>query len=136
MYEERLIHNFKLMFPSVAEHAIRYVPQNDSELVVHLDDSASILYDDFNKSFRELPKDSNAMTKDECKKEYGKRLTAIMRNKGMSQLALSQITGIPQPSISAYASGKNIPGFYQADKIAKALGCSTDAFRYVDISKE
>jgi predicted XRE-type DNA-binding protein len=120
------------MFPYIAEHVRCYTPQGDFELLIHLDDGSSILYDDIYKSFRGLPANSDDMTRDECKREYGMRLTTIMDRRGISQSVLSEMTGIPQSIISSYVTGRNCPSFYQADKIAKALGCSTDDFRYVD----
>jgi transcriptional regulator with XRE-family HTH domain len=53
-----------------------------------------------------------------------------MALEGISQCELSERTGITQPSISDYMNGKKLPSFYTVDKIAKALGCSVDAFRY------
>jgi transcriptional regulator with XRE-family HTH domain len=55
-----------------------------------------------------------------------------MTRQGVSQLELSELTGIPQSTISNYLTGKFLPGFYNMDKIAKALKCSIDEFRYTE----
>jgi transcriptional regulator with XRE-family HTH domain len=54
-----------------------------------------------------------------------------MCRKGVTQSDLSFATGIAQPTLSGYINGKHEPGLYAIDKIAKALGCSVDEFRYI-----
>ena len=64
--------------------------------------------------------------------EFRQRLRRLMTRQGVSQLELSELTGIPQSTISNYLTGKFLPGFYNMDKIAKALKCSIDEFRYTE----
>lgn len=124
--------NFQMYFPSLASVAVDHYSVDDFELVVKLNDGSSILYDDIDKSIRNLPRDSRAMSERECKCEFGSRLRKIMAHRGITQAELSEMTGIQQASISRYCSGVKSPSFYNADKIAKALGCSIDEFRYLD----
>ena len=77
-----------------------------------------------------MPKDISNMSEDECKTEFSWRLRSRMQRKRVTQQDLSDMTGISQSCISGYLNGTNMPSFYKADKIAKALGCSVDDFRY------
>lgn len=123
--------NFKLNFPYLYKEAVSYEDLNGYDIIITLKNGASIVYDDVDKSFRNLPKDSNSMTEDECRREFGIRLEKIMNRKRITQEELSYKTGISQGMISNYITGRNSPSFYNVDKIAKALGCSVDEFRYI-----
>lgn len=123
--------NFKLNFPYLYKEAASYEEINGYDIIVTLKNGASIVYDDVDKSFRNLPKDSNSMTESECRREFGIRLEKIMNRKRITQEELSYKTGISQGMISNYITGRNSPSFYNVDKIAKALGCSVDEFRYI-----
>lgn len=125
-----MIHNYEKMFPSLANQTVGYIELNDFELLIKLEDGSKIIYDDFSKSYRNVPCDSHSMTEQECKKEFGIRLRKILERKGVSQLELSEKTGITPSDICNYVNGKISPTFYRVDKIAKALGCSVDEFRY------
>lgn len=126
-----LFDNFAMYFPSMAEDTITYEELNDFELVVKMSNGTTVLYDDIDHSFRRLPRSSDDMTEDECLTEFGCRLRKIMFRNGITQEELSERTGIAQPRISRYLRGKNSPTFYVVDRIAKALGCSVDEFRYI-----
>jgi DNA-binding Xre family transcriptional regulator len=124
------LHNFKLAFPHIFNKMIGYREVNDFDLLVTLEGGKKILYDDFDKTFRALPKDVSDMSEEECKSEFAYRLRTHMKRKLVSQRDLSDMTGISQSTLSRYLVGISIPSFYKADKIAKALGCSVDEFRY------
>lgn len=133
MYErftDDMIKRFELYFPTMSKQAIRYKADSPSTLIIELNDGDVILWDDDDTSFRHLPSDSNNMTEVQCRREFSHRLRRIMLHKGVTQMDLSTRTGIPQSQISKYASGKALPGFYNVDRIAKALNCSADELRY------
>ena len=127
----QLIDDFNKWLPSIARHAISYHEGYRAELIIELDDGDWISYDGFNRTVRNLPFDSNDMSEIEFRREFGIRLSDIMWHKGVSETRLAELTGISQVSISNYITGKTTPSFYIVDKIAKVLGCSTEAFRYV-----
>lgn len=128
---EYLISQFKLHFPSFAMRAVRYEADayRSEWLIVFLDNGDRLLFDSYQHTIRNLPRVSECMTEDETRYEFGRRLEKIMMSKGVTQLALSEATGIKQSTISDYINYKHTPSFYAADKIAKALGCSIDEFR-------
>lgn len=129
---ERLYTNFEYYFPSFAKDAVAsYTGSNrPSELIVRLSDGSFILYDDDEQTVRNLPNDLHNMSKKEYTKEFSYRLRKMLQTEGVSQQELSDWTGIAQSNISKYIRGVICPSFYIVDKIAKALGCSTDQFRY------
>lgn len=126
-----IISTFKLYFPGFFRKAVKCLQLDDREVYAELDDGRRVLYDDSDNSIRRLPVNSRTMTERECLVEFGLRLRKIMNNKGISQIELSEKTGISKPVLSLYMNGNRNPGFYNVDKIAKALGCSVDEFRYV-----
>lgn len=131
--EEIAIHDFQIYFPSVAAMIDSYHYREDFfEVVAKLNDGSTVVFDHLDKTIRNLPKDSNAMSEEECRRELGLSLRKLMFIKGIAQKDLSETTGISEHMISNYIRGKSTPSFYTIDKIAKALGCSTDALRYID----
>ena len=131
-----MIDNLKAYFPYIARDMEEWCETDRGELIIRMQNGDTFLYDDDNQTLRLLPKDCNSMTEDECLFEFGKRLRKIMFYKGFNQAKLSSATGIPQGVISGYVTGRINPGFYNVDRIAKALGCSIEDFRYTDIFNE
>ena len=127
-----IIEQLDRLFPFIVKEAVTYKKNSDFEWLIILSDGSSVLYDEFNKTIRRLPGNSNELTEQECRIEFGSRVRMYMDRKGISQSELSNRTGIVQSQLSNYMTGKTTPSFYIADKIAKALNCSIDEFRYVD----
>lgn len=128
---ERMYENFMIRFPRIAESVTTYCLTGDFDITIRLQDGTTFLYDDIEGSIRRLPSDSGSMTKKECNREFGDRLYRMMNRKGITQLELSERTGLTQAQISNYINGKSTPSFYVVDRIAKALKCSIEYFRYV-----
>ena len=57
---------------------------------------------------------------------FSEQLKTAMATMQISQIELSERTGIGKSSISQYISGKNIPKETTKKKIAKALGCTVE----------
>lgn len=126
-----IVERFKLYFPVLYYETERYLRIDDYGLTAELKDGSVIEYDDMSISFRNLPSNSRELTEQECKREFGMRLKKMLGRKGMTQSDLAEATGIQQSLLSTYMNGKTMPSLYVIDKIAKALDCSTDEFRYV-----
>lgn len=122
--------NFMQYFKNIASSAIVYIDDSPYELIVKLSDGTTVSYNDLNCTLRTLPNDCMCMTEEECKREFGIRLHAIMAYEGVTQQELSERTNIDQSAISKYITGKVMPSLFTADKIAKALGWTIDAFTY------
>lgn len=125
-----IIRELETYFPSVAKDAVSITENGPFELIVQVTNGAIYSYDDFSKTIRRLPNHRNELTEDEFRREFGIRLRKILDRKGISQTKLSFATGISQIGISKYVNGTRTPSFYTVDRIAKALGCSTEEFRY------
>lgn len=129
--DQARLRNLELHYPSLAENADKIIEGN-GELVIKRKDGTSVLFDEATAETRILPLDSSTMTDEEAVREFKFRLRRIMQRKGVTQTELSNRTGIEQCSISQYLTGKRNPSFRNVDKIARALGCSTDDLRYID----
>ena len=125
-----LYKNFEMRFPGIAQRVTDMRKGAAFEILMTLDDSTKMSYDDLDETIRKLPGDGSDMTIEECAIEFGIRLNRIMKIQGVSQLELSEATGITQPSISNYISGKIMPSFYSAVKIARYLDCNVEDFTY------
>ena len=73
------------------------------------------------------------MNEDVYKKEFGRRLIRIIKRKGFTQKELSELTGISERTLTRYICGKSIPSLLHIDKIARALNCSVDEFRFFEL---
>lgn len=127
----RMFNNFTMRFPFIAEKVAECLGTSEFDITMRLEDGDIFLYDDMDGSIRRLPSDSGSLTKDECNREFGERLLRILRRKCVTQSELSEKTGLTQAQISNYINGRNAPSFYVVDKIAKALNCSIEYFRYI-----
>lgn len=126
-----IVLNLKKYFPFLAGDATRFIKDGPHLLIVELKDDTYVLYNDLEKTFRNLPRNGEDLSEEEFRREFGYRLNKLMLFNGISQTELSNRTGITQSRISGYINGKVTPSFYKVDKIAKAIGCSTDDLRYV-----
>lgn len=57
-------------------------------------------------------------------KAFGERLWKCRDSVGMTQVQLSEVTGINQTQISHYELGYSIPGFINLVRLAKGMGMS------------
>ena len=128
--QDRIQENMKLHFPLITEHAVEFIQDDRTSVIAKLETGEAFLYDDLDKTMRKLPSNSRELTETELRREFVFRVRKIMMLKGFTQNELSEMTGISQPVLSNYLMGKNTPGFYAVDKIARALKCSVDDFRY------
>ena len=127
---EIMWHNFERQFPYVAAKAVRHHAESPLDLVVELGNGERYIFDDEMQSIRQLPATPD-LSEQAFKKEFCVRLRKLMARYNVNQIELAERTGIHEVTISRYLTGRSIPSFYAIDKIAKALGCSTDAFRYI-----
>lgn len=129
LYEE-----FELYFPNIAEKTVAFEEDYESfEVTVKLRNGDHLIFDSLEKSIRRVPNFSMVMNEDVYKKEFGRRLIRIVRRKGLTQKELSDLTGISERTLTRYTCGKSIPNLLHIDKIARALGCSVDEFRFFEL---
>ena len=122
---------FKMEFPYIASRVVEYTEyDNLFELVITEDNGARSLFDARDRTIRSLPRDPGNMTDEEFRREFSNRMIKNMRRAGVGQKELSERTGISQSQISKFSTAKRLPKIDAMDKIAKALNCSVDDFRY------
>lgn len=65
---------------------------------------------------------------------FGDNLRRLLKDRHMTELDLSRITGISNVLLSKYMRGKVMPSIYKVARIAYALDCSIDdlVFDYRD----
>jgi len=66
---------------------------------------------------------------DDVAARFPARLKELRTTAGLSQAALAERAGLPQPTISAYERGANAPPWAAVVSLADALGVTADAFR-------
>lgn len=121
---------FALDFRSINSHAVEYVPVNDYEMIVRLDDGDSVMYDREKRTIRNLPRDPSSMSEEQFRREFGYRLRRLMERRGMTQGELAERINSSQVTVSKYMCGKNTPSVFMVNKIAKTLNCSIDELTY------
>ena len=130
--DDKILANLGLYFPDIVQDGVSFEKTFDpNELKITLNNGSKFLYDDIDYTIRKLPTDRDNMSNHQIKREFGLRLKKIMYRRDITQEELSEKTGITQAMLSRYICGKALPGFSSVDKIAKALGCSVDEFRYI-----
>lgn len=113
-------------FPWIAKDVVEDRQIGDFELLVKLSNGETWLYDDFGNILHRFPDNENALTEEDYRHEFGRKLYRIMSRENVTQADLSRMTGLRQCQISNYVRGRTTPSFYNVHKIARALGCSVD----------
>ena len=131
MNDEDLLDRARMEFPRLFEEVKTYYSYAPLVLMIVLEDGRTFLYDDLNRTSTCLPSDDGAMTRSQTNRVFGILLRKVMQRKGMTQQMLADATGLQQYQICNYTYGKSSPSLYALDKIARALGCSVEEFRYV-----
>ena len=126
-----MIANCEAFYPFLLDDAIMTADIGHDELLIETRDGDRYIYDDLDKTFRKVSKDSNDVTEEEFRREFGYRLRTIMFRRGLTQDELSERSGVSRASISSYMRGKSSPTFYTLRKLARAMGCSIEDFSYI-----
>ena len=126
-----LLENLKTYFPFLANDIISWIKNDEWGITVRTRQGETFFYDDYEHTIRRLPKDSDKLTEEQCRLEFGTRLRRLMYGKGISQTELADQIGIQRTQLNNYINGKTSPSFYIVDRIAKALHCSIEDLRYI-----
>ena len=129
-YSKYLYDGLKSYFPHIERKVVECKQFGAFDLIVKLNDGTAYQYSELNNSIRRVPSNGDDMSENDCRREFGYRLAQRLRLKGMTYDDLSKKTGISVNSIYSYINGKKTPSFYKVDKIARALDCPIDYFRY------
>lgn len=113
-------------YPSIYERAVEYKMVSGFEWAIKLSDGSVVIFDRSEERIRNMTANADEMTEDEYRTELGHRIRSRMMMKGISQLELSELTGIKQPQLSRYINGNTLPSMYAIARIAKGLGCTVN----------
>ena len=129
---KQLFRNAHFYFPLFCDDAVDVYENSPFELILVMADGTRYSYYDYDNTIRKLPKGPE-LTEEEYREEFGIRLSDILYRRRISQDELSKMAGISRASINHYINGTTSPSFFNADRIARALHMSLDAFTYVPI---
>ena len=126
MYLE-VLKSFRINHPSSARKMRCWYPVGRFDIMVVLNDGSRIYYDFFKRSIREVsrsPEEKLNRNKEVYRNEFARRLKIKLREEGVTQLMLSEMTGINRNTISSYVRGTRLPDTWNLELIASAIPCS------------
>ena len=118
-----MFENFCFNFPLYRDEVESYRDYSDFELLVRLKSGKELIYEDIQCSVDFM---NNLSGEDAWRRRFGMKLRHLMYKSGLYQGDLAKMCGISMRSLSLYINGKSVPSLYNAEKIAKALGCTTE----------
>lgn len=127
---EHDLKNFEQEYPKIYRDCVRFYNHGIHGIIGERKNGDLWLFSCYDCTVRQLPEDPDDMTKEESKVEFGYRLRNWILHKGKNQKWLAEATGIDPHLISEYVNGRSMPNVYNADRMAKALGCFVDDFLY------
>lgn len=124
---------FEKRYQHIVDKMVEYIPIDDDEIKIVLKDGRSLIYNPILDKLRWADRDDEKNldgfpSEYSYRKTFGMHLESMMIKKGYTQVRLSELTGISEVSLSNYINGKATPSLYNAEKIARALRCSTSDF--------
>ena len=134
--DDKVYRLLEMNFPREIRGVIDCFANSPCEFIAEFEDGTKKSFDIYTDRRRILPDSYDDLTEEQWSREFSYRFRRLMWQYGVNQLELSERTGISTVTLSHYATGRRIPNFMNMDKIAKALGCSTDYFRYSDINRD
>ena len=129
---ENAIHNIlPYVDPFATEEDLEQVIWiSDNEVYFKFKDGRRQLYDVALHGSMGFYPEGYELTDDELKRSFKDRLYRLMVHKGVTQEELAARTNTSQVMISRYMTGRCIPSFVMALKLARALGCSVEDLSY------
>lgn len=129
---ENAIHNIlPYVDPFATEEDLEQVIWvSDDEVYFKFKDGRRRLYDVVLHGSMGFYPEGYELTDDELKRSFKDRLYRLMVHKGITQEELASRVGTSQTMMSHYLTGRSIPTFITAAKIARALGCSVEDLLY------
>lgn len=112
----------------VSEEIVDWSPSGTDEIIVRNENDMTWLYNYLDKTLRKIYKKSDAdLSEEEWRYNFSVKLKRKMRAELMSNIELSNRTGISTIMISKYINCKSSPSAYNLQKIADALGTTISA---------
>lgn len=99
-------------------------PIGANAIIAVLKDGTKLEYHHMLRTIRKVP--TYTGSEEEWRREFSRRLSFEMYERGFDQTYLAEKSGISQVSISNYIKRKTTPSAYAVDRMARALGCYMD----------
>ena len=99
-------------------------PIGANAIIAVLKDGTKLEYHHMLRTIRKVPTYSGS--EEEWRREFSRRLSFEMYERGFDQTYLAEVSGISQTNISRYIHRKVTPSAYAVDRMARALGCYMD----------
>lgn len=126
-----LLDNLKMYFPHIFNTMRECKLVDHTEIIIVTIYDEVYLFNNIDKGVRRLPSISDRyFDEEEFRKFFSVRLQTLLMEKCMTQLRLSEETGISKIVLNRYFTGKSLPSMYNAYLISKALNCSLGDFIY------
>lgn len=99
-------------------------PIGANAIIAILKDGTKLEYHQMLRTIRKVP--TYTGSEEEWRREFSRRLSFEMYERGFDQTYLAEASGISQTNISRYIHRKVTPSAYAVDRMARALGCYMD----------
>ena len=99
-------------------------PIGANAIIAVLKDGTKLEYHHMLRTVRKVPTYNGS--EEEWRREFSRRLSFEMYERGFDQTYLAEASGISQTAISKYLHRKTTPSAYAVDRMARALGCYMD----------
>ena len=99
-------------------------PIGANAIIAVLKDGTKLEYHHMLRTIRKVP--TYTGSEEEWRREFSRRLSFEMYERGFDQTYLAEASGISQTNISRYIHRKVTPSAYAVDRMARALGCYMD----------
>lgn len=121
-----MLESFARSFPVIYEKAVSWYPSGQHEITIRMSDGCKIFYNSMTDSIRTTREiDYQTVTSEpEWRKRFSTKMLYKLRESGVTQKDLAEMTGLSQAIITRYINGSSSPSGYNVLKIASALGCS------------
>ena len=126
MSTERILNKINRDYPWIIKHIVDIRERTDGYYLIKMDDGEWLRYDELECKIESLYKllHPEDMTEPQWREYFAKTLRRKLLLKNMTQVELSNKTGIGIVTINSYARAKSIPNIFSLHKLAVALDCS------------
>ena len=120
-------YQFSIDYPHRINDVAEVREDNPREVILIFKDGSiwSFWMGDNNYDLRRISKDGN-LTDQEYAREFGIKLTHIMKKQGLTQVDLAELLGTTQATVSRLITGRTIINLSQMRKIARVLNMTVE----------
>lgn len=137
---EKILDGYKTWYPGLYKQTVECRPSGRNSILVTLKDNTKMEYDSLDNTIRNVTRlysreQSDSMSEETWRKEFGNKLRRIIFDKGINQDRLSEKLGISRQMLTRYVRGTSTPSGYNLTRLCEALDCDVrelTKFGYID----